>query len=153
MEYCWHDVKCVLKCCCFFIILTFFFFRAWLWCRCSVLELDFMVNHHFLKRVAEKLVWVCKSEPCMYLFTWIYLCKCVYAPVSVCILHLWPWSNIHNGVVVPSLLIMLRAPNVAWSLVCFRHRSGSSVACSHSLSFSSLKKNGEHFSVDLTSLM
>ena len=71
-----------------------------------------------------------------------YICKLefihVCVPVSVCILHLWPRSNIHNADIVLSLVIMLRAPRVACSLVCFQHPPGSSAACSHSSSFSSL---------------
>lgn len=83
----------------------------------------------------------------LHVFRNLNLFVCTQVPMSMCILHLWTWSNMYNADHVLSLLIMLRAANLAWSLVCFSHLS---VACSHLLS--SLE-NGKHFSVDLTLLL
>lgn len=102
-------------------------------------EIEFMVNQHFLKCAEEKLtveMWTCMNA-------------CV--DLNTCILHLRPWLNIHNATVVPSLLMTLSAPNVAWSLVYFHHRSRYS-APTHCLSLHHFA-NGKHFSVDLTLLI
>lgn len=110
-------------------------------------------NRNYGKSTVLKMwMWVCGCEfmlvrscICKLEFVCAHTRVCVCVPISFCIMHVWPRSDVYNADHVLSLFIMLRAPDVARNLLY--HRSGFSVACSRSLSFF---ESGKHFSAGLT---